>query len=279
VSIPHLFSIGEFSKITGLPVKTLRFYHERGLLNPLHVDPGSGYRAYDQRNAETARAIVALREYGFGLDDISEILRDHSDEADIVSFLEQRKRSLHERIANDRELVSRIDQIIQRETEARIMSQQTVYPVEEKTLPSILIGGIRTKGRYQDCGKVFSRLGRSLGRYISGKFLCLYYDGEYRDEDADFEPCTPISKLVNIDGIDARELSGGRCVSVIHRGPYDELGRSYERALRYVKEHRYETLLPTREVYLKGPGIIFKGNPRKYLTEIQILIEEPKNAR
>jgi effector-binding domain-containing protein len=34
-----------------------------------------------------------------------------------------------------------------------------------------------------------------------------------------------------------------------------------------------KTLLPSREVYLKGPGIIFRGNPKKYLTEIQILIE------
>jgi len=31
--------------------------------------------------------------------------------------------------------------------------------------------------------------------------------------------------------------------------------------------------MPTREVYLKGPGMIFKGNPRNYLTEIQIPFE------
>jgi len=30
--------------------------------------------------------------------------------------------------------------------------------------------------------------------------------------------------------------------------------------------------MPTRELYVKGPGMIFKGNPKKYLTEIQILI-------
>jgi hypothetical protein len=31
---------------------------------------------------------------------------------------------------------------------------------------------------------------------------------------------------------------------------------------------------PTREVYIKGPGMIFRGNPKKYLTEIQMLIRE-----
>ena len=30
---------------------------------------------------------------------------------------------------------------------------------------------------------------------------------------------------------------------------------------------------PTREVYKKGPGLIFKGNPKDYLTEIQIVVE------
>ncbi|MEX2120445.1 MAG: MerR family DNA-binding transcriptional regulator [Pirellulales bacterium] len=38
------FSIGEFSKITGLTVKTLRFYHEQGLLVPSCVGEETGYR-------------------------------------------------------------------------------------------------------------------------------------------------------------------------------------------------------------------------------------------
>jgi effector-binding domain-containing protein len=39
-----------------------------------------------------------------------------------------------------------------------------------------------------------------------------------------------------------------------------------------VKEKGYTVVSPTREVYLKGPGMIFKGNPRKYVTEIQFPI-------
>jgi effector-binding domain-containing protein len=41
----------------------------------------------------------------------------------------------------------------------------------------------------------------------------------------------------------------------------------------YLKSHKLEPLSPTREVYLKGPGMIFRGNPRKYLTEIQVLVD------
>ena len=52
-----MFTIGEFSKVTGLTVKTLRFYHEEGLLAPSFVDPQTGYRHYDPGQVETARAI------------------------------------------------------------------------------------------------------------------------------------------------------------------------------------------------------------------------------
>jgi effector-binding domain-containing protein len=43
--------------------------------------------------------------------------------------------------------------------------------------------------------------------------------------------------------------------------------------LKYAKERAYKLQLPTREVYLKGPGMIFRGNPNKYLTEIQLMVE------
>lgn len=38
------------------------------------------------------------------------------------------------------------------------------------------------------------------------------------------------------------------------------------------KTQGHEIACPTREVYIKGPGMIFKGNPKRYLTEIQILV-------
>jgi len=65
-----VFRIGEFSKISGLSVKTLRFYHERGLLVPAHVGSDSGYRYYDLRDVERARVIVALRSLDFPLTEV-----------------------------------------------------------------------------------------------------------------------------------------------------------------------------------------------------------------
>jgi effector-binding domain-containing protein len=104
--------------------------------------------------------------------------------------------------------------------------------------------------------------------------MTLYFDGEYKEQDADFEPCIPVRKGKDVEGISIRELKGGRCVSLIHKGPYERLRDSYKKVFGYINEKGYRTKVPTREVYRKGPGLIFKGNPNNYLTEIQVLIEE-----
>jgi effector-binding domain-containing protein len=71
-----------------------------------------------------------------------------------------------------------------------------------------------------------------------------------------------------------RELPGCHCVALIHKGSYDTLSRSYEKIWEYLKEKGYKPLLPSREVYLRGPGMIFKGKPENYLTEIQVPVEK-----
>lgn len=54
-------SIGEFAAAVHLSVKTLRHYHEVGLLEPSEVDPSSGYRYYSYEQIPTAQVIRRLR--------------------------------------------------------------------------------------------------------------------------------------------------------------------------------------------------------------------------
>ena len=145
--------------------------------------------------------------------------------------------------------------------------------IEEKDIAPILMAGVRIKGKYSECGKGFSRIGRSLGRLIHGKPFLLHYDQEYHEDDADFEACVPVRGGKPSEGISVREFPGGRCVSLVHRGPYNEIRRSYARVLQYVHEKGYRVQTPSREIYLKGPGMIFKGNPKNYLTEIQMFLD------
>lgn len=277
-----MYSIGEFSRITGLSVKTLRFYHDEKLLAPAWVDPHTGYRYYGPMQIERARIIAQLRSLEFPLEQIREMLACSDDEADLLDFLERQKAALVARLRDYRVMASALDRMIQHEREVRRVMNTSTFEVEEKTLATQLIAGVRMRGKYSDCGKGFARLGKQMGRHACGKCFLLHYDMECRDGDADFEACMPVRRGQGGDGISVRELPGGRCVSLLHRGPYEDLGRSYARILAYVTERGYEALLPTREVYIKGPGMIFRGNPRNYLTEIQILVKEgaaPASAR
>ncbi|MFT7676286.1 MAG: DNA-binding transcriptional MerR regulator/DNA gyrase inhibitor GyrI [Planctomycetota bacterium] len=267
------FSITEFSRMCGLPVKTLRFYHEKQLLNPAYVDRDTGYRYYDKHNLERAQVIKTLRALDFGLATIAEILVDHEDDADILEFLENHRFQLQDQIQKRADIVQVLETIISRETNARKIMTSEIYKIEEKQLSPTLVGGMRMQGRYSDCGKAFGKLGRKLGRHIGGKAMMLCYDDEYREEDADFEPCMPLKRALNADDVDVRELPGGPCVALIHHGSYDSLSHSYARLIEYLKDKNLVPLRPTREVYLKGPGMIFKGNPAKYLTEIQLPVE------
>ena len=115
---PQLFSIGEFSQISGLSVKALRFYDEKGLLKPAHVDPATDYRYYDAASAERARIIARLRELQFSLDDIARILTECSDESDLLGALRRQQRAITERMRTDRKVVKALGDVIAQETEA-----------------------------------------------------------------------------------------------------------------------------------------------------------------
>lgn len=268
-----MYRIGDFSKLAGLSIKTLRFYQEKELLIPAAVDPASGYRYYNDANLEKARAIVALRALDFSLEEIAEILREFADESDLIGYLERRKADLAERIRRQEDVVSLLDRVIATENAARGLMKATSFAVEIKTLAPQWIAGIRFRGKYSDCGSRFGTLGRAVGRHIAGPPLCLYYDEEYREDDADIEACLPIRKPISADGIEVRELGGGPVATLLHRGPYDLLGRSYAKMFKHVREEGSDIAPPCREVYLKGPGMIFRGSPNKYLTEIQLPLD------
>jgi DNA-binding transcriptional MerR regulator len=267
-----VFSIGDFSKITGLTVKTIRFYHEQGLLKPTCVDDETGYRYYDRAKIETARIISRLRSLDFSLEEIAGILASAEDDADLRAVMERQKNELERRIKRYRGMIRSLQEFLNQDEETRQIMAQATFQIEEKTLAALLVAGIRMKGRYADCGAGFARISRQFGRYIRGKPLLLHYDAEYREDDADFEACIPIGNGQPAAGISVHELPGGRCVSLLHKGPYDQLGGSYAKILGYIREKKLHVLMPTREVYLKGPGMILRGNPKNYLTEIQMLI-------
>ena len=68
-----MLKIGEFSKLSHLTVKALRFYEKEGLLIPKSIDEWSGYRFYETSQLEDAAKIKAYRQLGLSIEEIKAV--------------------------------------------------------------------------------------------------------------------------------------------------------------------------------------------------------------
>ncbi len=265
------YSIGEFSQIAKASVKALRLYHEKGVLVPDFVDPESGYRYYSQEQVGEARVVANLKELGFSLSEIKEVLDSCEEDGDLLDRLQEKRRELEKRVKRFQDSIADIEMVVSGQF-LESGYAESGESVIEKTLPDLLVAGVRMCGRYSDVGQGFRVLGRRAGRVLAGKPMCLYFDGEYREDDANFEPCFEVKKVVEHEALRCRELAGGRALTLMCQGPYEKLYEGYAKLFAEVKRRGLKVLCPSREVYHKGPGMILRGNPRKYQTEIQFLV-------
>ena len=88
------------------------------------------------------------------------------------------------------------------------------------------------------------------------------------------ELCVPTAATPAARDVCVQELPPVRALCVTHTGPYETLGDAYAAIDRYAAEHRLRLAPPFREVFIKGPGMLVRGNPEKYITEIQFPIGE-----
>jgi len=149
---------------------------------------------------------------------------------------------------------------------------QPAFSIEERELETMTVCSIRFSGAYNGVGPRFSELFKKAGRWITGAPFSLYWDSEFKDGDADIEAAVAVKKQISLNGASCRVLEGGRAACLKHEGPYERIGESYKRLFDYLGERGLEARLPSREVYLRGPGMILPRSPKKFLTEIQILL-------
>ena len=66
-----LYKIGEFSSKCELPITTLRYYDEIGLLKPVQVDNFTGYRYYAEHQLNDVALIKTLTSCGYSLEKLT----------------------------------------------------------------------------------------------------------------------------------------------------------------------------------------------------------------
>ena len=89
-----MLKIGDFSRLSGVSIRMLRHYDEIDLLKPAWTDPESGYRYYSPEQLTVAGRINALKDMGFGLAAIGEILPCYEDRNALARQLSRKQEEL-----------------------------------------------------------------------------------------------------------------------------------------------------------------------------------------
>lgn len=115
----EVFSIGEFSKRTGISIRNLRYYDEVGLLVP-EKHPTSGHRIYHYEDILTLQKILSLKFLGYRLDEISNFLHKTSFTIDLNETLTLHLKALEtekDRIEQSMKMIKRVIHLLKEEKE------------------------------------------------------------------------------------------------------------------------------------------------------------------
>lgn len=264
-----MYRIGMFSKLGMVTIKTLHHYDEVGLLVPAYVDEENGYRYYTSDQLFRLGEIMALRQMGFSIPEISAIVDGHN----ITGILMQRKAELENEVRNVTDQLFRLNHYINEQKEGYSMKYQAVI----KEIPSYTVYSARyTIPSYAALGEIMPALGEKVGKANPG-LKCVepgycfnvYLDGEYRDTDINVEICEAVTSRGNDgEGIVFKDIPAVTAVSVLHRGAYEKIGAAYAYAVQWAEQNGYQIIDNIRESYIDG--IWNKDNVDDWLTEIQV---------
>ena len=156
--------------------------------------------------------------------------------------------------------------------------------MEEITIVEIqpqMVLGMRKRGKYEQIATMLPKVyqfAMEKGIQIQGPplFVCHEWTKEEamkadQEGNADVEVAVPISNTIEeTDELKCYELSGGKMAKIIHKGPYQECGPTYDKLYAWLEQNEKRIMGPIREIYLNDPR---KVSPEELLTEIYAPIE------
>src|SRR5882757_2842888 len=258
-------TVGDFSRMTHLSVKTLRHYHQVGLLEPAAVNPDTGYRYYATEQVPTAQVIRRLRDLEMPVAEVKAVL-GAADATTRNTLIAAHLDRLEAELAQTREAVGSLRNILRRPTETTTVERRTIPPTvaagiaqvvdREEILPwwQGALGELHATVAAQG----LTRTGPSGGLYASEIFQ---YD---RGEAIVFIPiegtARPIGRVTPFV-VPAAELA-----IMAHHGSLDDADLTYGELGAYAAKHEISVDGPLREYYLRDS--YDTPNPAEWETEI-----------
>jgi effector-binding domain-containing protein len=273
-----LFKIGDFSRLTFVTVKTLRYYDEIGLLKPIQVDRFTGYRYYSADQFPRFNYIVALKDLGLSLDEIAVLVKDNLTPAQMRDLFILKKAELQQRVAEEQTRLDRVEKLLMQIEKEGVMPD---YQITAKKIEPMLVASVRdVLPTYGDCGPLFGEVYKYIAKKgvfrPAGPPLMLMHDAEYKEHDVDIEIVVPIGKSIKgSDRVKVYELPGTeQAATTIHKGPYNTVSRAYNAIMAWCEANGYQPANPCREIYFTDPKEVEK-EPTKNITEIQFPVKKP----
>lgn len=283
-----MFRIADFSRFTRVSVKMLRHYDELGLLRPARVDPESGYRYYTADQLPRLNRIIALKDLGFGLEQIGVMLTERLPAQQLRGMLRLRQAELEAQIAAAQRCLGTVAERL-RQIECEDAPR---YDVVFRPVPPLQVGSLRAvvPDDGPAIGQLFDELERSIAAQrarAAGTPLAIFHDSEYREQGIDVEVAVPTTRPVTPGGrVAPREIPGEALVAcTVYTGGYERTDEALQAIVRAVAAAGYVVAGPWREVYLRFhpgdaealgvPAVFVAHRPELYVTEVQVPVTQP----
>jgi DNA-binding transcriptional MerR regulator/effector-binding domain-containing protein len=252
--VTRMLTVGELSRLTHLPVKTLHHYHEVGVLVPADVDPVTGYRRYAPSQVATAHLARRLRDVRMPLDEVRALLATDDPavrESGIAAHLDRLQRELTETataVASLRALLTGVDG-----------PAVTVRDVAAQ--PAVALTGGVTRDDIAGWfavayPRIFAAMGRA-GAAPAGPGGALYDERWFADGGGDVTAYVPVTGApgpATAPGAEVITLPAARLAVALHEGPFEDLDLTYWRLGRHVLDAGLVVAGPVRETYLVSPA-------------------------
>lgn len=271
-----MFKISEFSRLVRVSPRMLRHYEKCGLFYPAEIDKFTGYRQYGAAQIPLISNIVKLRDMGFSIDEIGEVL-PHMENPDYMDRVLRTKMAVVRlSITAEQE---KLDMLIEMSDNVRKEKKIMVYEVKLQELPSIKVLTLRsTIPQYRDEGILWEKLGKFMGEngiVMADNGYSTYFDEEYKENDPDVEIAIPVEKLGESNGeFIYKEYPPIQLAATVRfSGPFDGgYDAGCEKLASWMEENGYEFAGNLRGHTIVSP--MDEENPEKWLTELQAPVKK-----
>lgn len=271
-----MLKIGEFSKLAQVPVPTLRYYDQVGLLKPVEVDRFTGYRSYSASQLPRLQRILALKGLGFSLEQIGTVLDEGLTPEQMRGMLRLRHAQIGQQLAETQRQLSEVEaRLRQIEREGQLLTYDVTLKRVEPRLVALVRAILPSHGAVGGLfGEVYEALGAHAGAALGprpgegGQTLVLWYDNEYKERDVDGAAAFMLRCRVPDSGrMRVQELPAATMAATVHHGSYETIGAAHEAVFAWIEANGYRIVGPDREIYLYNTMPARRDDP-SYVTEI-----------